>query len=108
VTYDNGKVACTGHDLVIRRYYFPGGAKHIPYSQIRQVRQVTMRSLGWRIKIWGSGDLIHWFNFDVHRWHKDVALIILLPGRVRPVVTPDDADLVTAELAAHGVDVTSG
>jgi hypothetical protein len=44
----------------------------------------------------------------VHRWHKDVALIILLPGRMRPVVTRDDADLVTAELAAHGVDVTSG
>src|SRR5690242_5122790 len=87
VTYDDGKVACTGHGLVIRRYYFPGGAKRIPYSQIRQVRQVTMKSLGWRIKIWGSGDLIHRFNLDVHRWHKDVALIILLPGRVRPVVT---------------------
>ena len=108
MAYDDGTVACTDHELLIRRYYFPPSTKRIPYSKIRQVRRVPLLSMGWRIKTYGSSDLLHWFNLDVHRSRKDVALIIQLAGRVRPVVTPDDADRVTAELLAHGVNVTSG
>ena len=103
--YDDGKVACTDHDLVIRDYYFPPRAKRIPYSAIRQVRQEPLSSMGLRVKTYGSADLIHWFNLDRHRSSKDVALIISLAGRVRPVITPDHADRVVAELLDHGVNV---
>jgi hypothetical protein len=103
--YDDGKVSCTESELVIRHYYFPSGAKHIPYSAIREARRVTLGPMGrWRIH--GSGDLVHWFNFDARRPRKDSAIVIHLDGRFRPVVTPDDPDRVTAALASHGVNVT--
>jgi hypothetical protein len=104
MAYDDGRVACTDHGLVVRHYCLIG-AKRIPYSKIQQVRRVPLKSMGARVKIHGSADLIHWFNFDMHRSRKDVALIIFLAGRVRPVITPDDADRVTAELITHGVNV---
>jgi len=108
MAYDDGTVACTDEALIIRRYYFPPRAKRIPYSKIRQVRRVPLGSMGWRVKTWGSSDLIHWFNEDGHRSGKSDAFIIQLTGRIRPVITPDHPDEVTAELTAHGVNVTSG
>jgi hypothetical protein len=105
--YEDGAVACTDSELVIRHYYFPAGAKRIPYSAIREVRRVPLGPLGkWRIH--GSGDLVHWFSFDRHRPHKDVALVVHLDGHVRPVVTPDDPSRVVDVLTAFGVNVTSG
>jgi hypothetical protein len=42
----------------------------------------------------------------MHRSRKADALIVVLSGRrVRPVITPDDANRVAAELTAHGVNV---
>jgi hypothetical protein len=105
--YDDGKVACTGSELVIRHYYFPLGAKRIPCAAIREVRRVPLRLLGeWRI--YGSGDFVHWFNFDPRRPSKDVALVVDLGGRVKPVVTPDDPGQLVAALTACGVNVTGG
>jgi hypothetical protein len=104
--YDDGRVACTDREIIVRHYY-PFGAKHIRYSAIREVRRVQLGPMGkWRIH--GSGDLIHWFNFDPGRPRKSTALVIHLDGPIRPVITPDDPDRVAAELAAHGVNVTSG
>lgn len=51
---------------------------------------------------------MHWFNFDPRRPRKDVALVLYLDGKIRPVITPDDPERVTGELEAHGVNVTSG
>jgi hypothetical protein len=105
--YEDSTVACTDSALVIRHYYFPAGAKRIPYSTIREVRRVPLGSLGkWRIH--GSGDLVHWFSFDPRRPRKDVALVVHLDGVVRPVVTPDDPSQVVDVLTAFGVNVTSG
>jgi hypothetical protein len=105
-SYADGRVTCTDREIIIRHYY-PIGAKHIKYSAIREVCQVPLGPMGkWRIH--GSGDLVHWFNFDPRRPRKDTALVIHLDGRVKPVITPDDPGRVAAELAAHGVNVTSG
>jgi hypothetical protein len=106
--YDDGNVACTDSGLVIRRYYSPvGGTKRIPYSAIREARQVPLTAIGrWRIH--GSNDLVHWFNFDLHRPRKRAALVIYSGARVRPVITPDDPARAAAALAAHGVRITSG
>ena len=105
--YDDGKVACTDDELVIRHYYFPSGTKRIPYSAIREARRVRLGAMGrWRIH--GSGDLVHWFNFDARRPRKDAAIVIHLDGVIRPVITPDEPDQVAALLAEHGVNVTVG
>jgi hypothetical protein len=117
--YDDGRVACTDDEVILRRYY-PRRAKHISYQAIREVRQVPLATIGRRIQ--GSGDGVHWFNYDPGRARKDHALVIyldaatrkrglaeklLMADEIRPVITPDDPDQVTAELAAHGVKITS-
>jgi hypothetical protein len=105
--YDDGKIACTDTGLVIRNYYFPAGAKRIPYTAIREVRVVPLRVMG-KLRIWGSGDFVHWFNLDGARPRKKTGLVIYTDGRIRPVITPDQPDQVAADLAAQGVNVTSG
>ena len=43
IVYDDGLVACTDRELIIRRYYFPwGSAKRIPYSAIRGARWIPL------------------------------------------------------------------
>jgi hypothetical protein len=104
--YDDGRIACTGSELVIRHYYFPAGAKHIAYSAISEVRRVNLSPVGrWRIH--GSNDFVHWFNFDPRRPRKRSGLVIYTSAQVRPVITPDDTDQVAEVLASHGVNVTS-
>lgn len=111
VTYDDGVIACTEDALVIRRYYFPLakiGDKRIPYAKIRSVQRMPLTTWN-RYRLWGSGDFIHWYNLDPSRPSKSERLVIgLSGGTVEPVITPDDVDRVSAELAAHGVDVTTG
>jgi hypothetical protein len=106
VSYDDGRVACTDDALVIRRYYFPFGDKRIPYADIRQVRRAALTTMSGRYRLWGSGDFIHWLNYDPDRPKKSVALIIGVSGhRMQPVITPDDPTAVAAELASHGITV---
>jgi hypothetical protein len=104
--YDDGRVACTDQELLIRHYYFPAGAKHVPYSAISEARRVDLSPLG-RWRIFGSNDVIHWFSFDPRRPRKRSGLVIYAGGPIRPVITPDDTDQVAVVLAGHGVNVTS-
>jgi hypothetical protein len=53
----------------------------------------------WRI--WGSGDLVHWYNLDSSRPGKDTGIEIDAGGRVRPCITPDDVDTVTRIITEH-------
>ncbi len=109
MTYDDGGVACTDDTLVIRRYYFPFGDKRIPYSTIESVRRRPMGGLTGKWRIWGSGDLVHWYNLDPDRPDKSIQFIIQLSrGHVQPVITPRDPDAVETELGAHGVRVVTG
>lgn len=99
-------MACTDDALVIRSYYFPSRDKRIPYAKIGQVRRAELAGMSGRYRLWGSGDFVHWYNWDPDRPKKSVALIISITGRsVQPVITPDDPDAVAAELASHGVTV---
>jgi hypothetical protein len=102
VGYDDGGVVCTDQDLLIRRYY-PWGAKRIPYSAIKGVTELPLQGASrvrrWRI--WGSGDFIHWWNFDSGRTYKELALVIDVGHRVRPTITPDDPAAVAGILRAQ-------
>lgn len=106
MTYDDGRIACTDDGLVIRRYYFPVGDKRVPYGKIERVHVDPMSRTSGGYRIWGSGDLVHWYNYDPGRAKKDVKLGIHIEGRrAKPVITPATPADVTAELAAHGVAV---
>jgi hypothetical protein len=103
--YDDGRVALTDRDILIRRYY-TWRNKRIDYDAILEVREVPLAAMGWRVKEHGSDDNRHWFNADPNRSRKVFALVIYLDEKIRPVITPDDPDLVISILTAHGVKVT--
>jgi hypothetical protein len=53
--YDDGRVACTDQEIIIRHYYL-AGAKRIKYKDIRRVMVSPLGTMGkWCIQ--GSGDL---------------------------------------------------
>jgi hypothetical protein len=43
--YDDGRVACTDQEIVIRHYYLMG-PKRIRYDQIRKVLEVPLGAMG--------------------------------------------------------------
>ena len=95
--YDDGRISCDAEGITIRGYY-PWGPRHIAYSAIQRVERLPLtgasRLRRWRI--WGSGDFVHWWNFDPGRTRKELALVLVLnTGRtVRPTITPDDPEAV--------------
>ena len=99
-SYQDAGIRCDDDGVTIRRYY-PWGAKQIGYDSIRSVAQLPLTGANkvrrWRF--WGSGDFLHWWNFDPHRRRKGVALVLDVGRRVRPTITPDDPEAVARILA---------
>jgi hypothetical protein len=100
VLYDDGRVACDESGVIIR-WYYPWGQKKIPYSAIRAVNKRPLRPIRGRWRLWGSGDFVHWYNLDGRRTKKAVELELEVGGRIRPVITPDDADAVETIITEH-------
>ena len=98
VLYEDEHVVCDDDAITIHDYYFPMGDKRIPYRDIRKVDEHAMGALTGKWRIWGSGDLRHWFHLDWRRPAKDKALVLSSAGWVRPVITPDDPARVLAIL----------
>jgi hypothetical protein len=102
VLYDDGRIACNEEGLVIRGYY-PWGAKRIPYASIKGVHQLPLTggSTVRRWRIWGSGDFVHWWNYDPGRTRKTMALVLDVGRVIRPIITPDDPETVERILMEH-------
>jgi hypothetical protein len=94
--YDDGEIICDEAGVVIKRYY-PWGSKHVPYHSIKNVSRLPIRVRKWRI--WGSGDLRHWWNLDPKRPKKNVAHELDTGHWIHPTITPDDVDAVEAIIA---------
>lgn len=91
--YDDGRIALDDEGLTISHYYL-WGSKRLAYSSIRSVKRHPLTPVGGKWRIWGSGDLVHWWNLDPERRRKATALELDVGGRVRPMITPDDPDEV--------------
>ncbi len=96
--YDDGEILCDSEGILIRRYY-PWGSKRVSYSTVKGTRRLPIRIRTWRL--WGSGDLRHWWNFDPNRPEKDVALELDTGHWIHPTITPDDIDAVEALINEH-------
>jgi hypothetical protein len=105
--YQDPLIRIQDGELVIRRYYFPTGAKRIWLAAITRVEEYAMTKATGRWRTWGSGDLVHWLNLDPGRRNKQQAFVVDLGRRAKPVVTPDDPDAFRAALAAAGIRVSS-
>lgn len=98
--YDDGRVACDD-DAITLRWYYPWGSRRIPYRSIRSVKTVALSPVRGKWRLWGSGDLVHWYNLDARRPGKTTAIEIDLGRHILPMVTPDDPDAVGRILADH-------
>jgi hypothetical protein len=98
--YDDGRVLCDDEGLTIRFYYL-WGAKRIPYRRIRAATSFRLGALRGKWRIWGSGDLTHWYNLDPQRPKKDVGIDLDVGRHVHPCVTPDDAPSVLRIITEH-------
>lgn len=106
VRYEDDTIRCTD-EAVTLKWYYPWGSKTIPYAKIVDVRDFPLTGFNavrrWRI--WGSGDMIHWWNLDLRRPTKRAALVFELGNRTKPTCTPRDADqcgqIIRTYLTAH-------
>ncbi|MBV8161300.1 MAG: hypothetical protein JO265_10290 [Acidimicrobiia bacterium] len=98
--YDDGRIACDDTGLHIRWYYL-WGHKTIPYRAVRSVNTWPLTRVRGKWRLWGSGDLTHWYNLDPTRPSKETALELDTGGRIRPTITPDDPDAVLGILREH-------
>ncbi|HLG67198.1 MAG TPA: hypothetical protein VKV36_04925 [Acidimicrobiales bacterium] len=98
--YDDGRIACDDEGITIRWYYL-WGARRIPYRAIRAVRTYPLSLARGKWRIWGSGDLAHWYNLDRTRPTKQTGIEIDLGRRIVPCITPDDAAAVTHIIEEH-------
>lgn len=107
VLYEDRFITCEPDALAVRWYFFPAGTKRIPYDDIRSVERVRVTARAWKGRIWGTGNPRFWAHLDPGRPHKPWALVLDVGARVRPVVTPDDADAVLSVLRqrAHGAEI---
>ncbi len=74
----------------------PWGTKRIPYASIKSVRRFTMTALRGKGRIWGSGDLRHWANFDPQRPRKSIGFFVTVGGPHHPVRHPGRSRCVRA------------
>lgn len=98
--YDDGRIRCDETGIRLGMYY-PWGAKRIAYSAIRAVKRRELTGIRGKWRIWGSGDLVHWWNLDPGRPQKSVGLELDVGGRIVPTITPDDPDAVERILEEH-------
>jgi hypothetical protein len=96
VLYRDRWIECTSEALIVHWYYFPFGKKTVPYGRIVGIQEIKIGRLTGKWRIWGSGDLKHWWHLDPDRPHKDRALVLDVGCSMVPVITPDDVDQVEA------------
>jgi hypothetical protein len=91
--YDDGKIVCGPDRLEIHSYYFPLGAKIVPYSQIPGLQRFEITGvMSGKWRIWGTGNPKYWANLDTGRPTKKIGFVIDVGRKVNPIVTPDDPD----------------
>jgi hypothetical protein len=97
--YRDQWITCTADAVLIKGYYFPWGAKRVPYGAIREVRRVPIGTLTGRGCIWGSTTLRYWASLDPGRPAKETALILDTGSWILPFITPDDPAKVAAVIS---------
>ncbi len=78
VVYSDHLVEIRFNEIIFKQYYFPAGAKHVPFSEIKSivVKEPSFSSGKWRI--FGTGDLKTWYPRDLERPERDKIFILTL------------------------------
>ncbi len=98
--YDDCRIACDDDGITVR-WYYPWGAKRIPFRRIRSATAYPLSTVRGKWRIWGSGDFVHWYNLDGGRPDKETGIELDTGSRVRPCITPDEPATVQRIIAEH-------
>ena len=98
--YDDGRILCDDDGITIRWYYL-WGPKRIPYRTIHTARKFQLNSVRGKWRVWGSGDLVHWYNLDPGRPGKQTGIELDTGHRIHPCITPEDAEAVSGIIDEH-------
>jgi hypothetical protein len=101
VLYGDEVVLLTREAVVIRRYYWPLGRKHISYSAVERVTLRPLKAWHGQFRVHGADLRGRWYSRDRNRGDKDLAIDLHVGGVVRPVLTPDDPERVLEILQHH-------
>lgn len=100
ILYNDGRIICDDEGLTVA-WYYPWGAKRIPFRTIRSAKTFPLNPVRGKWRIWGSGDFVHWYNLDGNRPKKKSGIEIDTGGRVHPCITPDDVETVTGIISEY-------
>ncbi len=104
VLYADRLVEITDDAILFRVYYFPWGAKVVPFSEIESTEPFALTFWNGKWRIWGTGDFRTWWPADWDRPHRDRAFLLARQGkRVRIGFTVEDPAKVEAILRTRGL-----
>lgn len=104
VLYADRLVEITDDAILFRVYYFPWGAKIVPFSEIESIQPFALTFWNGKWRIWGTGDFRTWWPADWDRPRRDRAFLLASHGkRVRMGFTVEDPAQVEAILRAKGL-----
>lgn len=107
ILYQDDHITCDEDGITVTGYYFPFGSKRLLYGEVEAAERYDMGEgpFGGRWRIWGSGDLKHWFHLDMDRPSKRHAFVLKVRGWARPVLTPARPEPWAEVLESKGVVV---
>ena len=87
--YDDPLLTIADGVLTICRYFLPiGGSKRIGLGTIRSADERRLGRLSGRWRLWGTSSPSYWLNQDFGRHRKDIALVLDVGKRVKPLSRP--------------------
>lgn len=97
--YSDGLLEITDEAIVLKRYYFPWGARRVAFENVECItsEKPTWRNGKWRV--WGTGTFRTWFPLDWRRSSRDRLFFIhLSTSALRIGFTAEDSGRVLAIL----------
>jgi hypothetical protein len=82
--YQDKLIEVTDEAITFHRYYFPFGARRVPFDQIESI-QVQPGPTGDNWRLWGSSNFKIWFPLDMKRPRRESIFIASLRGTSRQI-----------------------
>lgn len=102
--YKDRLIEITGDIITFYNYYFPAGAKTVPFSQVKSIEEKPPTLINGKWRLHGTGDFRTWFPADYNRPARDTIYIMKLRGKwVRIGFTAEDSKAVSELLRSKGL-----
>ena len=93
MVYDDGLIAISESELIVRQYYFPlSRARRIPLKNIQRVELHSLTIWNGLYRLWGMGVRPIWFHFDSSRFAKKHFLQVDTGTWMKIGLTPKDME----------------